>query len=102
MENAGLWDFTLGWYNSPYADMVRRGFSLAMDHMLTFQVFGFADLEASFESISHLPDMKLCQESQHHPATFRADRLVLFNQYIPSLLYIQIPQTALASTCFLL
>lgn len=29
-----------------------------MDHMLTFQVLAFADLEASFESISHLPDMK--------------------------------------------
>ena len=46
---AGITALTLTWSD---------GFSLAMEHMLTFQVLGFADLEASFENISHLLDMK--------------------------------------------
>ena len=29
-----------------------------MDHMVTLQLLGFADLEASCENISHLLDMK--------------------------------------------
>ena len=43
-----------------------------------------------------------CQESQHHLAMFRADRLVVFNLYSPLSFCIQVPQTTLARICFLL